>query len=658
LKKQKMRKQNDIRQDIPSDENTAEKPLDVICLGRLAVDFYSQQIGARLENITSASMYLGGSSGNLAFGAARLGLKSAMLTRVGNEQMGRFLLDELASVGCDVSQVQLDDQRLSGLALLGIADKETFPLLYYRERVADMAIDGSLIREDFVASAKTLAITGTHFSTPQSNKSCRVAINYARKHDTKVCLDIDYRPVLWGLTTKGDGERRYVADQKVTEHLQSILPLFDLIVGTEEEFHIAGGSDNTMDCLHTIRKLTNAELVVKRGPLGASGFSGAIPKSLDDGITITGVKVEVLNVVGAGDAFMSGLLLGWIRGMGLEVSLRYANACGALVVSRHGCAPSMPTFEELEYYIRNANEIPRPDIDHHLNYLHRVTTRKHGIQNLCVLAFDHRWQFREMAIEEAGHDKDVPRLKQLIYQGGVEGVKRCDPVSNNPFQPGILCDDIYGQDTLNDVTGTDMWIGRPVELPRSRPLKFEYGNNVGQHLLSWPKEQVVKCLVFYHPDDSDDIRLQQEEKIKDLYDACCFSGHELMLEIIPPADSVVGKDTIARSMTRFYDLGVFPDWWKLPSQPTKNWPLIDGVIDQRAPHCRGIVILGLDQPVAQIAQGFKDSARSRWVKGFAIGRTIVGQPSRDWLSKKIDDQQLIDSVAHRYQEIITLWQQR
>jgi 5-dehydro-2-deoxygluconokinase len=653
-----MRTQNNIRQDALSGDIPMEKNFDLICLGRLAVDLYSQQIGARLEDMSSAAKYLGGSSANLAFGAAQLGLKTAMLSRVGNEQMGKFLLDELTSVGCDVSQVQLDDQRLTGLALLGIADKETFPLLYYRENVADMAIDASLIKEDFIASAKALAITGTHFSTPHSNKSCRVAIEYARKHGTKTCLDIDFRPVLWGLTPKGDGESRYVADHKVTEHLQSILPLFDLIVGTEEEFHIAGGSDNTMNCLHTIRKLTDAELVVKRGPLGASGFTGAIPKSLDEGIAITGVKVEVLNVVGAGDAFMSGLLFGWIRGEGLEVSLRYANACGALVVSRHGCAPSMPTFEELDYYIHHASEIPRPDIDTHLNYLHRVTTRKPRGEKACFLAFDHRWQFREMALEEAGHDQDVPRLKRLIYQGALEGVKRCDSDSKNQFQPGILCDDTYGQDTLNAVTGTGWLIGRPVELPASRPLKFEYGNNVGQHLLSWPTEQVVKCLVFYHPDDSDDLRLQQEEKVKDIYDACCFSGHELMLEIIPPADSTVVQDTIARSMTRFYDIGVFPDWWKLPSQPAENWSFIDAVIDQYAPHCRGIVILGLDQPVAQIAQGFKDSTRSRWVNGFAIGRTIFGQPSRYWLSGKIDDQQLTDSIAHRYQEVITLWLQR
>ncbi|MFV0438832.1 MAG: 5-dehydro-2-deoxygluconokinase [Desulfopila sp.] len=634
------------------------KTLDVICLGRLAVDFYSQQIGSPLEAISSAAMYLGGSSGNVAYGTARLGLKSAMLTRLGNEQMGRFLIDELAAVGCDTSQIQLDDDRLTGLVILGIADKDTFPLLFCRENVADMAIDASLIKEEVIASARALAITGTHLSTPQSAATCRVAIEYARKNGTKVCLDIDYRPVLWGLTGKGEGENRYVADRQVTDLLQSFVPLLDLIVGTEEEIHIAGGSDDTIECLKRLRAITAAEIVVKRGPYGASCFASDIPDTLDEGVTVKGVRVEVLNVLGAGDAFMSGFLRGWIGGEGLETSLRYANACGALVVSRHGCAPSMPTAEELDHYIAHADQILRPDEDDYLNYLHRVTTRRNDWHDLCVLAFDHRWQFQEMAGQAVGDDRDVPYLKTLILKGAIEGARRCGLDPAGALQPGILCDDIYGQDTLNAITGSGWWIGRPVELPRSLPLEFEYGNNVGQHLTTWPREQVVKCLVFYHPDDPVELRLQQERKVKDLYDACCFSGHELLLEVIPPSDSEVDDTTMPRIMTRFYHLAVYPDWWKLPSQPASYWPAIDRVIDRYAPHCRGIVILGLDQPIAQLAQGFREAGQSKWVKGFAIGRTIFAEPCRQWLAGDLSDEKMIEHIADRYQEMVGIWQQR
>jgi 5-dehydro-2-deoxygluconokinase len=215
------------------------RKLDVICLGRLAVDLYAQQIGARLEDVSTFSKYLGGSSGNIACNCARLGLKSAMLTRVGDDHMGRSLIETLAREGCDVSHVVKDENRLTALVLLGLKDRETFPLVFYRENCADMALDASDFDEAFIASSKALLITGTHFSTAQVDKASRQALEYARRNGVRTILDIDYRPVLWGLTAKAEGEVRYVSCEGVTKHLQGILPLFDLVVGTIEEFEIA-----------------------------------------------------------------------------------------------------------------------------------------------------------------------------------------------------------------------------------------------------------------------------------------------------------------------------------------------------------------------------------------------------------------------------------
>ncbi|PJG57372.1 5-dehydro-2-deoxygluconokinase, partial [Aeromonas cavernicola] len=329
----------------------SEKKLDLICLGRVAVDLYGQQIGARLEDMGSFAKYLGGSSGNVALGTARLGLKSAMLARVGDEHMGRFLREELTRAGCDTSHLITDHDHLTALVLLGIKDQQTFPLIFYRDNCADMALTRDDIDEDFIASARCLAITGTHLSHPNTRAAVLTALHYARRHGVKTAIDLDYRPVLWGLTSLGDGETRFIANESVTAQLQEVLPLFDLIVGTEEEFHIAGGSSDTLTALRRVRELTAAELVCKRGPLGCVVFSAAIPDSLDEGVAVKGVRVEVLNVLGAGDAFMAGLLRGYLRGEGWQQACTYANACGALVVSRHGCAPAMPTAQELDDYL-------------------------------------------------------------------------------------------------------------------------------------------------------------------------------------------------------------------------------------------------------------------------------------------------------------------
>src|SRR6266542_462092 len=280
----------------------ANRPRDVICLGRLAMDLYAQQIGARLEDVSSFAKYLGGSSANCAFGCARLGLKSAMLSRVGDDHPGRFLRETLAREGCDVSHVGTDAHRLTALVVLGIKDRDTFPLIFYRENCADMATDTVDFDEAFIASAKALAITGTHLSTAHMHRVCNAALDYARKNDVRTVLDIDYRPVLWGLTGKADGETRFIAADRVTAHLLGMLPKFDLVVGTQEELMIAGGGADIMASLRNVRAITQATLVVKRGPMGCAVIDGAVPASLDDAYNYKGVQVEVLNVLGAGDA--------------------------------------------------------------------------------------------------------------------------------------------------------------------------------------------------------------------------------------------------------------------------------------------------------------------------------------------------------------------
>jgi len=391
-----------------------EKVLDLICLGRAGVDFYAQQVGSRLEDVASFSKYIGGSSTNIACCSARMGLRTALITRVGNEQMGQFIREQLQREGVDTSNVVTDPERLTALVVLGIKDQDTFPLIFYRENCADMAISVDDIDPLSIASAKSLLITGTHLSTEHTLKTSRHALRLARDASVKTVLDIDYRPVLWGLTSKGDGETRFIESEGVTRHLQSVLPEFDLVVGTEEEIHIAGGSTETIEALQNIRKVSNAVLVLKRGPYGASVYDGDIPRHLDDGITVQGVTVEVLNVLGAGDAFISGFLRGWLNEEGYEQALRYANACGALVVSRHGCTPAMPTKPELDYYLQHSDRILRPDQDTELTYLHRVTNWPMQWSSLFVHAFDHRSQFEQMARETGADVGRLSLLKQLL----------------------------------------------------------------------------------------------------------------------------------------------------------------------------------------------------------------------------------------------------
>lgn len=630
-----------------------QKKLDVICIGRVAVDLYGQQIGARLEDMTSFAKYLGGSSGNVAYGTAIQGLRSGMLARVGDEHMGRFLREELTRVGVNTEFLITDKHRLTALVLLGIKDQDTFPLIFYRDNCADMGLTPDDIDENYIASSRALAITGTHLSHPNTRAAIIKSLELAKKHGLRRALDIDYRPVLWGLTSLGDGETRFISSEKVTRELQEVLHHFDLIVGTEEEFHIAGGSTNTLEALRTVREYSHATLVCKRGAQGCSVFEGDIPQSWEKVKLHSGVRVEVLNVLGAGDAFMSGLLRGYLNDEGWDNACRYANACGALVVSRHGCAPAMPTRKELDDYIRREKQVMRPDKDIRLNHLHRVTTRKRQWHDLCVFAFDHRIQLADMAKEVGASEDKIPSLKMLLLQAAREAAHQAGLKNNS----GILADTTYGQDVLNAITGEGWWIGRPIELPGSRPLRLEHGS-IGSQLVSWPLEHVVKCLIFYHPNDPQTLRQEQEALVKEVYEACCHSGHEFMLEIILPADNPDRSEHYySQIVERFYQLGIQPDWWKLPSLLTTSWQSISLLIDKYDPDCRGIVILGLDAPEAELKQGFANAANIQWVKGFAVGRTIFGEPSRKWLGGVYTDSQLISEVKNKYLTLIQYWRE-
>ncbi|GLX90492.1 5-dehydro-2-deoxygluconokinase [Pseudomonas fragi] len=632
------------------------RDLDLICLGRLGVDLYAQQVGARLEDVSSFAKYLGGSSANIAFGTARLGLRSAMLSRVGDDHMGRFLLESLTREGCDVSAVKVDAQRLTALVLLGLKDRETFPLVFYRENCADMALRADDIDPAFIGASKALLITGTHFSTEGVYQASLKALEYAEQHNVRRVLDIDYRPVLWGLAGKADGETRFVANETVSAHVQSILPRFDLIVGTEEEFLIAGGGTDLLAALRKVRSLTAAALVVKLGPQGCTVIHGPIPARLEDGAIYPGVRVDVLNVLGAGDAFMSGFLSGWLEDATDERCCQLANACGALVVSRHACAPAMPTRAELDYLFNSPVPITRPDQDQALQRLHQVSVQRKQWQQLFVFAFDHRWQLLEMAQQYGRDHASICALKQLFINA-VEQVETDVRQRGIDADVGLLADQRFGQDSLNAATGRGWWIARPVEVQGSRPLAFEHGRSIGSNLIAWPQEHIIKCLVQFHPDDEPMLRLEQEAQIKGLYQASLASGHELLLEIIPPKDHPsTFPDVMYRAIKRLYNLGIYPAWWKIEAQTPAVWQQLDALIQARDPYCRGVLLLGLNAPAAALAEGFRQARNSTTCRGFAVGRTIFQEPGRAWLAGEIDDATLIEHVQRTFVQLIDAWQ--
>jgi 5-dehydro-2-deoxygluconokinase len=629
----------------PTDET-----IDLIAIGRSSVDLYGEQIGGRLEDMGSFAKYVGGSPTNTAIAAARLGLKTGLLTRVGADHMGRFIREQLVREGVDVRGVLTDPARLTALVVLGIRNRETFPLIFYRENCADMALCEQDLDDAHLTSARAVLINGTHLSAPGVFAASLGAARQVKAHGGRVVFDVDYRPVLWGLTAKDLGENRFVSDAGVTERLQAALPWCDLIVGTEEELCILGGSEQLITAIQNIRTKTQATLICKRGARGCVAFASDIPDDIELGVVIPGFKINVLNVLGAGDAFMGGFLRGWLRDETLEESCRMGNACGAIVVSRHGCAPAMPSWPELQSVLRTAGELPAAASIRQLDHMHWASTRGRDYPELMVLAIDHRRQFEDLGNFAGADGERIATFKTL-------GLWALNAAARRDRRFGILLDGRYGFEALSEAADLPYWVGRPIEIPQSRPLEFEGSADVAVELSSWPLNQTVKCLVIYHPDDSADLKERQDRQLKRLFEACRKTRHEFLLEVILPRDMPADSQTISRALSQIYALDVRPDWWKLaPSGSAAHWQAIQDTIGQEDPLCRGVLILGLAQSEAELIGCFATAAPFAIVKGFAIGRTIFQEVARAWFAGSVSDTDACKEMAVNFSRLANAWQ--
>jgi 5-dehydro-2-deoxygluconokinase len=597
--------------------------LDVITIGRSSVDLYGQQIGGRLEDMASFSKAVGGCPANIAIGTARLGLKSALISRVGDEHMGRFIREQLQREGVEVAGLRTDPARLTALVVLGVRDDRTFPLIFYRTDCADAALDEGDIDEAFIASAKSIVVTGTHFAKANSAAAQKKAIRLAKKHGRKVVFDIDYRPNLWGLAGHGAGEERYIRSETVTQHLQAILPDCDLVVGTEEELAIAGGAEDTLDTLRAIRALTRATIVCKRGPMGCVVFPGAIPDDIEKGLRGPGFPVEVYNVLGAGDAFLSGFLRGWLRDEPIETCCAYANACGAFAVSRLLCSPESPTWTELQFFLQKGSPLRALRMDAAINHIHWATTRPEAPKPLAVLSIDHGAHDLEPMAAALGADPGrIPVFKALAVRAAAE-------VAGGRAGYGMFLDGLLGREALFQAEGKGLWIAR--QFPHGEASAFAAFPD------EWPADHVVKLIANARKDARTPLA-QRLPEIRLAMGAAKGKNRQTLIEALPAK-----SNGTAKLLAELYGEGLTPDWWLVEAQGSADaWADVASVIRQHDRWCHGCIVIARS---AESGPELKQAGKASVVTGFVGGRSVFGEAFKGWLAGQLDDAAAVASMA-------------
>lgn len=624
----------------------AERDFDLVCLGRAAVDLYSEERGSDLDEAVWFRKSLGGSAANTAVSAARQGARVAMLTVVGADGFGRFVRAALAAEGIDVSAVRTDPERLTGLVVLALRGPEDAPHSFYRNDCADMALAPEDVNAALVRRSRALLLTGTHLSTPKTQVASRRAVELAREAGTRVVLDVDYRPSLWGAVPVARGEARVEPSAAAARAYREIVPHCALVVGTEDEIRVAGDASDAFTAETNLLQAGAQRVVTKLGARGARSHdtSGEV-HALD------GHRVKVVNAIGAGDAFLGAYLAAWLRGDAPASCLEAANAAGALVAARHGCAPAMPTRAEIERSMTTAPLPTAPAITLVDDELHWRQTRPAAPGRLLVLALDHR-SFFEAMFERGGLDRDrIAHLKGLIFAGGRAAFSA---LGLPEHETGFIVDAEYGAPLLDFERGR--WRARPIEVSSDEPLAFAGGVDVSLELLRWPARQIVKCKVVYHPDAPLEVRTRQEALLGQLQHACRSLDRTLLLEVVPMLDGAEDFGASVRAVDALYAAGLAPDWWKLPPpDDALTWAALEQVVLERDPHCSGILLLGNGLSTPELERRMSWAKASRVCRGFAFGRTVFAEPAAAWVRGDIDDAAVVQQVKDRLVSLIDLW---
>ncbi len=327
---------------------------DVITYGRSSIDLYSNNIGSPFIDIKEFGAFVGGSPLNIAVGTKRLGLNSALLTAVGSDMVGKFLLNFLKKEGVETSFIPVKDNARTSAVILGIEPPDNFPLVYYRDNCADSKLNIDDVMKAGISNFRLLEVSATALNVEPSRSAAFFAAEQAVENNVPVLVDLDFRADQWhdprayGVTARAFLNYCKIAVGTEEEILATMLKDPSQIKIKNQQISAPEITGNINESIKAILKTGVETLIVKRGEKGSSVF-------LKDGTVtdVPGFRVKVVNVLGAGDAFASGFIYGYLKGWEWYKSCRLGNACGAILVTKHGCANFNPTYNEVMSFIES-----------------------------------------------------------------------------------------------------------------------------------------------------------------------------------------------------------------------------------------------------------------------------------------------------------------
>lgn len=594
-----------------------DKQFDLICLGEVAVELYVEQLYCDLSEAQTYRQYLGGSCANVAVGVSRLGLNTVLVSRVGQDPLGSFLRAELMKHKVDTRWLKISDKYKTGLMLQSLNSEDKRSKLYYKDESADKKLLESDCEEDLFNSAKALYINGNSLINANMRNVSQYAIQLAKAAGQKIIFDIRYTPEFWS----SDEQRN------ITEHYKFIVADCDVIIIDHDDISVLGfiTSENL---INELRPLTSAIILLKNtdGSCTAYATDSIAP------ITVSNYKVEVLNKTGKEDAFASGFISSYLQEDSLEESVRKANASAAIITTRHGCAPEMPTIDEI-------NKLTEPDIVSKMDLFAKVR-KKENKGNTCLLAFDQRYYFAPKNDKEK---KQIQDFKKILYSGFMNS--QTHRLEKN-ITSGLIVDDCIPENELREEV--ESIICMPIESSNTQLLTWINNRELYSQILHRPKRWWVKVFVKIGPNMSADALDHQIAMLTELQEVCHELDRTLLIDL--------ATTNVLWSMRYIFQNNIMPHWWKLPSEYDYiTWKKIETLAGYYQDNPRIMIIGGDVVSSHDLKSSFAIAKECAWVEGFAIGRNIFLDIFTQWSNGVIDSEKAIEKLSLEYDKISKLW---
>ncbi len=608
---------------------TQAHTFDIIALGQSFVDLFGEQQGASLKDMMSFKKHVGGMSA-FACGFARLGLKTALISSVGQDDFGQFILESMAHENVDVSQVQVDARKQTALMLRAMLNRFSFPTLTHKNNCADVLEEEADLCSSFIGKSQALFITSSNFNSKNAQRIIKEAISVANQKQTKVILALDY------------------VDDNNQNILLKTLPFCSLVIGNESDFAYLSGEKDPFHSLSSLRALTNAIFVMKNSQ-GCFVFS-QIPHDLTTAPHHAGFLTDKLIPFTSKESFITGFIFGWLNGFSSEKSCEYAMASLALTQSREEHSDSFPNMDALKIFLSSQSQVVQTIRTPLFDHLHYAQTRAKPHEHLFTFSFGHPQVWSKLA-ESANVDENTLTKAKMLIASGIQQAAMKNPHIS-------LMTQADPQEEIIDSLPSPHVLMRSLDAPGVIPLQIQGDADITHTLLTWPKHHAAKVTLAYHPDDRYALRQQQEATLNHLYLATRRTGHELIVEISPPTNSLITASTISHIMQRIYEIGIYPDWWQIsPPRDLRAFENISRVISENDRFCHGVLMMAQHATFEQLPIIFNACAKQPYSKGFIVDKSLFHVALNQWLAQSLSNQVFVETVCRNFEKAISIWEQ-